>query len=96
MVAQLAYVSARAGQRGQAEILKQDILRRAKGEHVSPFILAVVHIALGERDAALDWLERAYSERLWLMCVLKTDPIFDDLRDNPRFNALLHRMNLLP
>jgi hypothetical protein len=41
----------------------------------------------------MEWLERGYKERLWLMCVLKTEPTFDTLRDDPRFQDLLRRMN---
>jgi serine/threonine-protein kinase len=60
---------------------------------VSPFFLAVAHTGLGESTAAIEWLERAYAERDWLVCVLKTDPIFDPLRGDPRFQDLLRRIN---
>jgi hypothetical protein len=52
-----------------------------------------VHLALGEHDAALDWLERVEADRGALV-FLKADPIYDALRGKPRFQGLLRRMRL--
>jgi TolB-like protein/Tfp pilus assembly protein PilF len=93
MVAQIAYAAARGGRRDEARALLQELQERARRQHVSPFFLAVAHIGLGESTAAIERLERAYAERDWLVCVLKTDPIFDPLRGDPRFQDLLRRIN---
>ena len=47
-----------------------------------------------EKDKALAWLEKGYEDRA--MGVIKTNPIFDPLRSDPRFQDLLRRMNLQP
>ena len=49
---------------------------------------------LGDVDAAFDWLERAYQRRDGAMALLKVHPRVDGLRDDPRFAALLRKMNL--
>ncbi|MGH3117815.1 MAG: tetratricopeptide repeat protein, partial [Gaiellales bacterium] len=93
MVAQIAHASARAGRSDEARTLLKGLLERSRRQHVSPFLFAVVHAGLGESGAAVDWLERAYADRDWLLCVLKTEPIFDPLRGDARFQDLLRRMN---
>ncbi len=45
------------------------------------------------KEQALDWLEKAYEERNWYLVFINVDPTFDPLRDNPRFQQLLRRMN---
>jgi hypothetical protein len=60
--------------------------------YVSPFNMAFVHLSLGEKDAALDWLERAYEERAEWMIYLAVEPRFDALRAEPRFKKLLLRI----
>ena len=82
---QLAGVYARAGRLARARSLLQELERRSRNEYVSPFHHAVALASLGQHRRALDWLEQGYRERLWLMCVLKTDPIFDPLRPETRF-----------
>jgi TolB-like protein/Tfp pilus assembly protein PilF len=93
MVAQIAYAAARGGRRDEARTLLNELLERSRKQHVSPFFFAVAYTGLGESAAAIDSLERAYAERDWLVCVLKTDPIFDPLRDHARFQDLLRRIN---
>jgi TolB-like protein/Flp pilus assembly protein TadD len=93
MVAQIAYAAARGGRRDDARALLKELLERSRKQHVSPFFIAVAYTGLGESTAAIDWLERAYADRDWLLCVLKTDPIFDPLRGDARFQDLLRRMN---
>jgi hypothetical protein len=53
-----------------------------------------VHAYRGEPDAALTWLERAYEQRDSGMVFLKVDPLLRDLHSNPRFRALMRKMNL--
>ncbi len=54
--------------------------------------LALDHLALGERDRALDLLEQAFARRdFWYLPFLAVDPRFDDLRGDPRFERLLRR-----
>lgn len=92
MVAQIAYAAARGGRREEARARLKELQERSSRQHVSPFFLAVAHTGLGEPTQAIECLERAYAERDWLVSVLKTDPIFDPLRDDARFQELLRRI----
>jgi TolB-like protein/Tfp pilus assembly protein PilF len=93
MVAQLAHVQARAGQSGKTRAGLEELRRRSQRQHVSPFSFALVHVGLGEPKQALDWLERAYQDRDWYLCVIKSEPILDPLRGDSRFQDLLRRVN---
>jgi adenylate cyclase len=61
---------------------------------VSTYDIAVVHAYRGEADAALIWLERAYRLRDGGMIFLKIDPLLRNLHADPRFQALMRKMNL--
>ena len=58
----------------------------------SPYSAAMTCIAAGERELALEFLERAYKERDPMLVAVRTDPAFDELREDPRFSALLKRI----
>ena len=92
-LAQLAGLYARAGRSVDARSLLAEMGRRSETQYVSPFLFAVVQTGLREYEEALDSLEQGYRERLWLLCVLKTEPMFDPLREDPRFEDLLRRMH---
>ncbi len=51
-------------------------------------------VGLGDKDAALGELEKAYQEHDWFMSRLKVDPFMDPLRDDPQFKEMLKRLNL--
>jgi TolB-like protein/Flp pilus assembly protein TadD/predicted Ser/Thr protein kinase len=61
---------------------------------VSPFHAAVIHVGLGERERAIDLLWEAYRLRTWQVRLLKVEPLFDPLRSEPRFQALLEEIGL--
>lgn len=86
----LAYAYAVAGNRKEAmKILNELLVRKS----VPPFFFARIHAGLGEYDRSLDLLEKAYEEHSPYMGTLKVEPAFHPLRDNPRFQDLLQRMN---
>jgi serine/threonine-protein kinase len=88
----LGYALAMSGKRGEA----LTILKRLQtiNEYVSPFELAVLYVGLGEKEAALDSLERAYAERDLQLQFLKVDPHYDSLHSDARFQDLLQRVGL--
>ena len=90
----LANAFAAAGRRDEAFAVLDELKRRRGRQYVSPWGLASVCARLGEREAALDWLERAYDERDSTLVWLKVHPRFDALRSEPRFAALVRRMGL--
>jgi len=63
-----------------------------QGHHISGYLFAMHHAVLGETDEALAALERAEEERDGMLVYVKVDPVFDDLRERPRFRALVERM----
>jgi tetratricopeptide (TPR) repeat protein len=69
-------------------------LKAIKERYVSPFYIAVIYAGLGEKDAAFAWLEKAYQDKSWWMATLRANPQLDSLRDDPRFQNLLKRVNL--
>jgi TolB-like protein/DNA-binding winged helix-turn-helix (wHTH) protein/Tfp pilus assembly protein PilF len=89
-VADLARVYAVAGNRAAANRLLKDVLRRS---YVPKYHVAMVHIALGKHQEALDWLDKAAEDRSPQLVLLKVDPGLDPLRSDPRFQDLLRRMN---
>jgi len=66
----------------------------SKDSYVSAYDKATVYLGLGEDDKALEYLEKAYEERAGYVSLIKADPRLQRLHANPRFIALLRKMNL--
>jgi tetratricopeptide (TPR) repeat protein len=58
------------------------------------FAIAEVYAYRGERDAAFQWLERAYTQRDSSLYLMKGDPPLQNLEADPRYKAFLKKMNL--
>jgi serine/threonine-protein kinase len=57
---------------------------------------AIVHLGLGQIDKSLEFLEASAEDREFPLVRLSVHPMYDQIRPEPRFQALLRRMNLLP
>ncbi len=90
---ELALAHSASGSEAQAEAIYDELVARSRGEYVSPAAISFVSAALGRTNEAFEWLERAYEERDSLLDWVKLVPHFDPLRDDPRFQDLLRRMN---
>jgi len=91
-----AYVYARAGQRVEALKILRELEERAKRERVSPAYIARIHIGLGEKDRAFEWLRKTYEERSDHLLGIGVDPVYDPLRSDPRYIELLRGVGLAP
>jgi serine/threonine-protein kinase len=91
--ARIGWIYALSGQRHKALEILDELKELSKGEYVAPSGIALVHVGLGENEEALQWLEKGYEKRDGNMILLKVSPIWDPLRDDPRFQELLRRMN---
>ncbi len=92
--AMLARVYALSGDRDRADSVVTSLEAAAKTRYVSPWFLSWVHIGLGHTDRALALLERAVAEHATYTPWVNSLPDFDAVRSDPRFQALLRRMNL--
>ena len=90
----LGHAYAKAGKSAEARQILDNLHRLAEKQYIQPYGFALIHVGLGENDAALRWLEKAYQDRNGWMPFLQVEPRFDPLRSDPRFQDLLHRMNL--
>jgi tetratricopeptide (TPR) repeat protein len=92
--ATLGWLLAQAGKRPEAETLLHELEASRERGYVSPVALAILHIGLDNRREALDWSERAFDERRGWLAYVNVNPIFDPLRNEPRFAALVRKMRL--
>jgi serine/threonine protein kinase/tetratricopeptide (TPR) repeat protein len=93
-LAQLGQARAMAGETDQARRILAQLHYLAKSQFVSPYHFAYVHTGLGEADAAIGWLERAFERRSGAIYGIKGSFLFTALRGHSRFEVLLGRMNL--
>ena len=91
--ATLAYALAAGGDPSYALQVAGELEEKMKSEYVSPVEHAIVQIALGDKEKALDWTELALDERRGWAAYLRVHPIVDPLRAEPRFDALVKKMN---
>jgi TolB-like protein len=91
----LAYIYANAG---RIEETKKIIMEVESGQLLSGNDyrgMALVYVALGEKDKAFEWLDKSYDMHEESLCSIRIDPKFDMIRDDPRFDELLKKVNLL-
>jgi len=85
---------AAAGYSGAMRMAAETLSGRSHLTYVQPTQIARLYAHAGDKDHALVWLERAYEERLPAMIHLGVDLDWSSLRSEPRFQDLMHRLNL--
>ncbi len=70
------------------------LLKKAEQSHIRPTEIAAIYARLGDKEQAIQWLERAVSEHEGEVVWLKVLPEYDSLRSEARFTKLLERVNL--
>ncbi|HMI46805.1 MAG TPA: tetratricopeptide repeat protein, partial [Gemmatimonadaceae bacterium] len=88
----LAYSLACAGDLAYARQIAAELEEKRKADYVSPVEFAMIYIALGDTQKALDWVERAVDDRRGWSAYLRVHPVLDPLRGEPRYAALIQRM----
>jgi tetratricopeptide (TPR) repeat protein len=92
VTAWLGYAYGASGDRMHAMAAIEELKKRSLNGYVPPFNLAIVYLGLSDRARALEYLERAYAADSQWMIYLKGDRIFDPLRSEPRFVALMKKL----
>src|SRR6476660_798295 len=90
----LGYAYAISGERPKAEQILRELEEMAKRQYVNSTAFADIHLGLGEKERALDWLEKAYEQQESACWYLTVDPIYDSVRKEPRFQAILKKVGL--
>jgi DNA-binding winged helix-turn-helix (wHTH) protein/TolB-like protein len=83
-----------SGRREQALYAIDELIHLSESGYVQASLIATIYAALGDKDEAFQWLERAYVEHDDDLCMLKFDTRLDSLRGDPRFDSLLQRVGL--
>jgi eukaryotic-like serine/threonine-protein kinase len=91
-IAILGYAFGVSGRVREAKQTLAELQILAKQRYVSPFLIALVYVGLGDKDRAFEWLERSVAERAARIVYLKVERGFDPLRSDPRFDDLLRRL----
>lgn len=85
-----AYAFSARRAEAQAEVSR--LVAQSKQRYVSAYDIATIHAALGDRDQLFAWLDRALIERSQLIAWLPWDAVFDGIRDDARYSALVQRL----
>jgi len=96
VVANLAWVYGLAGRKHDAQKLIDELNEVARHRYVAPALFMNAYLGLGDKDAALTWMERGIEEHDPGLIGSRVYPILDPLRSEPRFQAALRRMNFPP
>lgn len=92
-MALLAYAHALAGNRAKAERILKRLQQSETTASYNPAV-AAIYTVLGDKNQAFKWLQSAVKEHSAWMTFLKSDPMFDSLHSDPRFQDLLGEMGL--
>jgi adenylate cyclase len=90
----LGYAYAISGDRPKAEQMLRELEEMATRQYVNTTAFATIYLGLGEKEKALDWLDKSYQDQESACWYLKVDPIYDSVREEPRFQALMKKVSL--
>jgi tetratricopeptide (TPR) repeat protein len=96
ILAAFGWGNAIAGKRAEAMKVLEELRERSSREDIRPYFSAKIYSALGECDLAFEWLEKAYVEHDSSLASVMNDESLVGLHQDPRFDKLLRKMNLIP
>ena len=82
------------GKKAEVKQVLDQLQEQSKQHPVAPYNLAWVYAAMGDKDQAMALLEKSYEQRSFYTVLLGVDPKFDNMRGDPRFQALIKRIGL--
>src|SRR5262249_1098072 len=88
------HAQALSGNRSEALNILGDLKRQATQGYVPPYNLAMIYAGLGDKNQALDWLEKGMQVHDVHLVFLAVDPKWNSLRGEPRFEALIRSIGL--
>jgi DNA-binding winged helix-turn-helix (wHTH) protein/tetratricopeptide (TPR) repeat protein len=94
--AYLARCYARAHRTADARSILDALISASSERYISAAEIAGVYAALGDANKSLEWLDKACSEHAGALVYLNIDPVYDRMRGDPRFQAIVRRVNLTP
>ena len=94
ILAAMGQIFGLSGDRASARGVLARLEARARERHIPSTCFAIVHLGQGEKDRALDWLEHGCEQRELSLASIGVHPVYDELRGEPRFQALLKRLRL--
>jgi DNA-binding winged helix-turn-helix (wHTH) protein/TolB-like protein/Tfp pilus assembly protein PilF len=94
MTARLGYTYALAGRKAEAKAALEELFAASKQRHISPYLIATIYTGIGDKDKAIEWLEKAYEVKDGMLVMLKVDAHLDGLRSDSRFQDLMRRVGL--
>ena len=92
----LGHLYAVTGRKSEAQEQINELKQLSQQRYVRSAFIALIYAGLGDKDQAFAWLEKALDERDPAIVKIKIEPIYDNLRSDPRFTKLLQRINLTP
>ena len=89
----IAHAEAAIGHQDEARKLLTQLTDAARSRYVQPYAFALTYLGLGDKNRALDWLEKGVRDRgATYLQFIKTDPFFDPLHADPRFEAVVQKV----
>jgi tetratricopeptide (TPR) repeat protein len=93
VLAFVAHAIANMGKQNEAREILAKLTETARTRYISGYSFAVIHLGLGEKDQAVDWLEKDAREQTGFeINFIRVDPYLDPLRGEPRFEALVSKV----
>jgi len=88
----LAYAYASYGRRSEVPPMLEEVKQKTTLMYVPVYRIAATYLAMGDKEHAIEWLEKASTDDRGWMVWLKVDPVMDPIRSDPRFRKLLDDM----
>ena len=88
----MGHIYAAQGKRSEAQREIEELNRLSRAKYVPPYNLALIYMGLGNKQKAMEWLEKAYLDRDIHLVFLRVEPKWDAVREDPRFQDLLRRI----
>ncbi len=82
------------GETDKARQIRDDLKERSNEVYISPYYLAVLNVTLGEIDQGFELLDQAYKDGDFWVRELKVDPLFENVRSDPRYDTMLKKLRL--
>jgi TolB-like protein/DNA-binding winged helix-turn-helix (wHTH) protein len=94
IVMAIGYANAKGGNRGAARRALENLHLQSKRRYVPALYFGAIYTGLGDLDAGMSWIEKAYREHSDYLIYLDVDPMADTLRSSPRFQVILKKIGI--